>query len=60
MRVKFWCNSGANIHSKREEIFDTKDLGYTDEEWNSLSEESKNKEVETWAWEKLEMGFEEI
>lgn len=60
MKVTFWCNSGANAYSKREEVLDVeKDLGYTLEEWNSMSPDEKYKEAERWAWERLEIGFEE-
>lgn len=61
MKISFNCNSGANIHSKRTEVFDLeKDLNITEEEWNSWSEEDKQKTVEDWAWERLEIYWEEL
>jgi len=61
MKVKFYCDSGANIHNKREETLDlSNDLGYTDEEWMALSDEEKEEEVELWASQKLDIGYEEI
>jgi len=63
MRLKLWCDSGANIHSCREDEFDLKEFLGCDtdeealEEWNTLTEEQQYKEVEMWAWEKLDIGF---
>jgi len=59
-RVKFWCNSGANIHSERSEILTVEQLGYTEEEWLNMAEEEKQKCADDWAWERLEIGFREI
>lgn len=60
--VKFWCNSGANIHScKTSQVIDTDTLGYDDGEWESMTEDEKYKEAEQWAWNNgLEIGFEEV
>lgn len=61
MKVQFYCNSGANIHSKREETFDTQsDLGLEDGEWEALTVEEKDKMVEEWMWERLEYGYREL
>ena len=59
MKVTFYCNSGANSHSERSEEFDTKDLGYSDEEWKNMTSEEKYKEAERWAWERLEIRYKE-
>ena len=59
MKVKFVCDSGANIHSARTEVIDTEDYGYTDEEWLELSEEQKQEIVEEWANERLQVYFDE-
>ena len=59
MKVKFVCDSGANIHSARTEVVDTEDYGYTDEEWLELSEEQKQEIVEEWANERLQVYFDE-
>jgi len=60
MKVRFYCDSGANIHSERSEIIDIEAYGYTDKEWNSMTEEEKIKEVELWAWDFLAIGYEEM
>jgi hypothetical protein len=58
MKVKFFCNSGANIHSTREDTFDTvKDLVLDEGEWESMSDEDKYKMAEEWANERLEIGY---
>lgn len=59
MKVRFFCNSGANIHSTRQEVVDLEKLGISDTDWRDMSEEEKYKVAEEWAWEKLEIGFEE-
>lgn len=61
MRVKFSCNSGANIHSCREETLDTvDDLGLDPGEWEAMSDEDKYKMAEEWAHQRLEIYYEEI
>lgn len=61
MKVKFVCDSGANIHSANEEIFDTvEDLGLDEGEWESMSEEAKNKMAEDWANQTIEIYWQEI
>lgn len=58
MKVKFYCDSGANIHSCREEVMDTvKDLGLKEGEWEGLSEEEKYEQVKDWMNDRLEYGF---
>lgn len=62
MKIKIWCNNGANIHSKREQTVDLSELGYDEEEWAALPEEDKWHEVDDWincaGW--REFGFEKI
>jgi hypothetical protein len=56
MKVTFCCDSGANIHSRRKETVDTvADLGMEEGEWEALPDEEKQKIVEEWAWERLEI-----
>lgn len=61
MKVKFYVDSGANIHSNNEsEWLDTvEDLGMEEGEWESMSDDEKYKEVETWASNYLDMGYKE-
>jgi len=58
--VNFNCNSGASIHSCRTEKVDTvKELGLNEGEWEAMSEEDRQKVVEEWAWQKLEIYYTE-
>lgn len=60
MKVKFVCDSGANIHSARTEVIDTNDLGYSDEEWEALSDDDKYEMVSDWANNYLSIYWEEL
>lgn len=60
MKLRIWLDSGANIHSKYEQVLDLEDLGISIEEWNSLSIEQKELEVKDIAFDKSDWGFEEI
>jgi len=61
MKVKFFCNSGADASSTRYEVLDTViDLGFDEGEWENLSDDEKFKESEEWANERLEIGYEEL
>lgn len=60
MKVKFFCDSGANIHSCRSATLDTvKDLGLDEGEWETYSEDEKYKVAEEWANDRLEIYFKE-
>ena len=60
MKIKFYCDSGANIHSCKIEEFDTvEDYDMEDEEWEALSDDEKYKLAEEWAWNSgLQIGWE--
>ncbi len=59
--VKFWCDSGANIHSCNTETVDTvDDLGLDEGEWEKLSDDERHKHVRDWANNYIEMGWEVI
>jgi len=61
-KVKFYCNSGANIHSTNEEVLDTiDDLGFEEGDWEDMSEDDRYKMAEEWAWNSgLAIGVEEV
>lgn len=60
MKVKFICDSGANIHSARKETVDTvSDLGLEEGEWEKLTEEEKFSMVKEWADERLEIYWDD-
>ena len=67
MKIKFYCDSGANIHSSNYEIVDLieyfgcEDKKEAKEIWNLMSDKEKYEEAEQWAWNNgLEIGYEEI
>lgn len=61
MKIKFWNDNGANIHSKRSQTFDLEnDLGFTEEEWNNLPDSEKEEMVTEWMWEHLDYGWDEV
>ena len=60
MKLEVWLDSGANIHSKRTTTVDTEDLGFTDFEWNELSEDAKYEIIKDVAFEHADWGFKEI
>ncbi len=61
MKVKFWCDSGANIHSMNSEIIDIKeDFDVTDEEWAEMDDDEKWDMAKNWANDAgLEIGYSE-
>jgi hypothetical protein len=61
MKVRFNCDSGANIHSCNEsDWLDTvEDLGLDEGEWEKYSDDEKWKCAEEWANERLEIYYEE-
>ena len=59
MKVKFVCNSGANIHSAREEIIDLEDWGISAQDWQDMTEEQKQEVVQDWAYDRLEIYYTE-
>ena len=59
MKVKFVCDSGANIHSAREEVVDLEDWDISDTEWGNMTEKQKQDLVEEWAYDRLEIYWDE-
>lgn len=45
MKITIYCNNGANCQSTRSTEITTEELGFTDAEWNALTEEEKQKQV---------------
>lgn len=57
MRFKVWCDSGANIHSRREDVVE---LDMTEEEFEAMSDDEKDDMFKEYAWERLDWGWEPI
>jgi len=67
MKIKLYCDSGANIHSCREEELDLAyflGCAYEEdaiEEWDDMTDEMRNNMIEEWAYGTgLEIGYELI
>lgn len=61
MKITVWCDNGANAHSKREEVIDLyHDWNISDEEWIEMNETERDQLVQEWAYNKLDIGYEEI
>lgn len=60
MKLRIWCDSGANAHSKREEIIDLKDLNITEDEWKKMSEDEREAATKEVAFAQLDWGYAEV
>lgn len=57
-KYRVYLDSGANIYSCYEQTIDTEeDLGISDEDWDSMSEKSKDEIMKDIAWERMEWGY---
>lgn len=56
-KFKVWLDSGANCQSQYSVEVTTEELGMTDEEWDSLTEEEKDETMKEIAFERAEWGF---
>lgn len=59
-KFKVYMDSGANIHSKYEQVVDLEDIGMDSEDWDQLEQEEKDSVMQEIAWERMEWGYEEI
>lgn len=55
--IKYWCDSGANIHSRREGTITLDELGLTEEEWNEMSDDGRDELMRDIAFERLDWGY---
>lgn len=55
-----WLDSGANIHSTREQTINLKDIGIEDDEWDTMTEEEKDKAMKEVAFDHAEWGYHEL
>ena len=56
-KIKYWCDSGANIHSCRKGEITLEALGFTEEEWLELTDEQQELEIKEIALERFDWGF---
>ena len=60
MKLKIWCDSGANHQSCREETYDIGDLGITEAEWDAMTEDEQSDFAKEIAFDRLDWGFSRI
>jgi len=61
MKIKVWCDSGANIHSCKTKIVDIQvEFGFSDEYWRNMPEDEKEEICRDIAFERLDWGWQEI
>ena len=59
-KIKVWLDSGANIHSKYEQVIDLEEeYGITDEEWDKMNDVEREALLQDIAFETLEWGWED-
>lgn len=56
-KIKYWCDSGANIHSCREGTTTLDELGLTEEEWHAMSDEDRDNLMRDIALDRLDWGY---
>lgn len=58
-KVRFWCDTCVNIHSKREEVIDLIEEGYTEEEAKEIinNEEKLMELFSEWKINNIDEGF---
>ena len=60
MKLRIWCDSGANAHSCREETHNIEDLGMTEADWDAMTDAEKEAFAKDIALDRLDWGFEKI
>jgi len=56
-KIKYWCDSGANIHSCRKGTTTLDELGLTEEEWHAMSDEDRENLMQDIALDRLNWGY---
>ena len=60
MKLRIWCDSGANAHSKREEIISLEDICLTKDEWEKMDEKQREDAAKEVAFAQLDWGYAEV
>lgn len=60
IRIHYWLDSGANIHSCYEDETTTDELGIPDSEWREMTEEQKDEVMRELAWERSDWGWRDL
>lgn len=56
-KIKYWCDSGANMHSCRKGTTTLDELGLTEEEWHAMSDEDRENLMRDIALDRLDWGY---
>lgn len=59
-KFKVWLDSGANIHSCRQQVITLPEIGLTPEEWDAFTDEEKDEVMKEVAWDRSDWGFVEV
>ena len=59
MKIKYWLDSGANVHSCRKATTTLGELGYTLAEWQAMTQDQKDEVVRELAFERSDWGYTE-
>ena len=59
-KFKVWLDSGANIHSRREQTIDLADIGIEDSEWDEMTEQEKDEAMKDVAFDHADWGYKEL
>ena len=57
-KIKYWCDSGANIHSCLKGETSLDELGLTEDEWNAMSDDERDDIMREIACDRLDWGYE--
>lgn len=57
IKIKYWLDSGANIHSQYEGKTTTDEIGITDDEWRSMTDQDKEEMMREYAFERSDWGY---
>lgn len=58
-KIKFWLNSGANIHSCRTVIMTFDEIGIDADVWDDMSDDEKEEAAREIAFERADWGWAE-
>lgn len=59
-KFKVWLDSGANIHSKREQTISLEEIGIEDDEWERMTEEEQDEAMKEVAFDYADWGYQEL
>ena len=59
-KFEVWLDSGANIHSKYKATIYLADIGFSDDEWNEMTEDQRDEVMHDIAFERSDWGYREI